>query len=112
MLPIIRHHHEKLGGTGYPDGLRGEQIPITARILQIADLFDSLVTRRPYKPPLTTAEALDRIGEEVQKGWRDPRLFEEFKYLLRDGILTPRRPAEKALASRSRPRKLRDLVEA
>ncbi len=112
VLPIIRHHHEKLDGSGYPDGLRGDQIPLTARILQFADLFDSLVTRRPYKPPLSTADALDKIADEVQKGWRDPRLFEEFRYLVNAGAAWPRRPIERAANGKARARKIRDLVEA
>ncbi len=49
VLPIIRHHHEKFDGSGYPDGLRGEAIPVTARVLQIVDVYDALTTDRPYK---------------------------------------------------------------
>jgi putative two-component system response regulator len=51
VLPIIRHHHEKLDGTGYPDGLKGDEIPLTARVLQITDIYDALVTDRPYRMP-------------------------------------------------------------
>src|SRR2546427_10269103 len=57
VLPIIRHHHEKLNGSGYPDGLKGEEIPITARVLQIVDVYDALTTQRPYKRALSRAEA-------------------------------------------------------
>ena len=49
VLPIIRHHHEKLDGSGYPDGLKGEEIPMTARILQTVDVYDALTTDRPYR---------------------------------------------------------------
>src|SRR5580700_10785386 len=49
VLPIIRHHHEKYDGSGYPDNLQGKEIPLTARILQLADVFDALTTDRPYK---------------------------------------------------------------
>ena len=49
VLPIIRHHHEKLDGSGYPDGLKGDQVPLTARILQITDIYDALTTDRPYR---------------------------------------------------------------
>ncbi|MCS6953468.1 MAG: HD domain-containing protein [Bryobacterales bacterium] len=74
VLPIIRSHHERWDGSGYPDGLRGEQIPLTARILQIADIFDALTTARPYKPALSADQALKILEEEAERGWRDPRL--------------------------------------
>ena len=57
VLPIIRHHHEKMNGTGYPDGLKGEEIPLTARVLQIVDVYDALTTTRPYKSALGVSEA-------------------------------------------------------
>ena len=74
VLPIIRHHHERWDGSGYPDGLRGEEIPLLARILQIADIFDALTSTRPYKNALTAQEALDILDAETVKGWRDPVL--------------------------------------
>ena len=79
VLPIIRHHHEKLDGTGYPDGLKGEEIPLTARILTIVDVYDALTTERPYRRALSTAEAFAIMEEEVAKGWWDPHLFGEFR---------------------------------
>jgi putative two-component system response regulator len=78
VLPTIRHHHEKLNGTGYPDGLKGSKIPISARILQIADVFDALTTARPYKRAFSTEEALRTMDDEVKKGWWDPDLFDGF----------------------------------
>src|SRR5580692_9282761 len=57
VLPIIRSHHERWDGTGYPDGLAGEEIPLVARILQVADIFDALTTERPYKLALTPEAA-------------------------------------------------------
>jgi putative two-component system response regulator len=74
VVPIVRGHHERWDGGGYPDGLKGEQIPLLARILQVADIFDALIAPRPYKPPLPVARALEILEEEVQKGWRDPAL--------------------------------------
>lgn len=81
VLPIIRHHHEKLDGTGYPDGLKGAAIPLTARVLQIVDVFDALTTQRPYKPALSIGDALATMQSEVDRGWWDPEIFREFERL-------------------------------
>jgi putative two-component system response regulator len=82
VLPVIRHHHEKLNGAGYPDGLKGEQIPLTARILAIVDVYDALTTSRPYKDAMTVGKALGIMQQEVDKGWWDPELFQEFAGLI------------------------------
>lgn len=79
VLPIIRNHHERWDGTGYPDGLKGEQIPLTARILQIADIFDALTTARPYKPAFSREEALSTLDAEAARGWRDAELVSLFQ---------------------------------
>jgi putative two-component system response regulator len=83
VLPIIRHHHEKHNGTGYPDGLSGEEIPLTARILQLSDVYDALTTDRPYKVAFTPEVALDLMGEEAERGWWDRELFEAFREMIR-----------------------------
>jgi putative two-component system response regulator len=83
VLPIIRHHHEKLDGSGYPDGLRGDAIPVTARVLQIVDVYDALTTDRPYKKAFPIVDALQTMKEEVAKGWWDPHIFDHFEQLLR-----------------------------
>jgi len=85
VLPIIRHHHEKFDGSGYPDGLRGDAIPVAARVLQIVDVFDALTSKRPYKEALSTPEALQIMKEEVAKGWWDPHIFQEFSRLVTSG---------------------------
>jgi putative two-component system response regulator len=85
VLPIIRHHHEKLDGSGYPDGLRGEAIPVTARVLQIVDVYDALTTVRPYKHAFSIADALQTMKQEVAKGWWDPHIFDQFERLVRSG---------------------------
>ncbi len=78
VLPIIRHHHERWDGGGYPDGLSAEQIPLLARIVQIADIYDALISTRPYKPALSQTEALEIIRDETDKGWRDPEIVDIF----------------------------------
>jgi putative two-component system response regulator len=82
VLPIVRSHHERWDGLGYPDGLRGEQIPLLARILQLADIYDALTTVRPYKSAYTPEEALSIIMEETGRGWRDPKLVRVFADLV------------------------------
>ena len=83
VTPVIRHHHEKFDGSGYPDGLRGEAIPICARVLQVVDVYDALTTERPYKKAFSSNEALQTMKQEVAKGWWDPNIFEEFARLIR-----------------------------
>lgn len=85
VLPIIRSHHEKQDGSGYPDGLRGEKVPLLARVMQLADVFDALTTQRPYKQALTMDAALDQMQIEVDNFWWDPYLFKIFADLGRDG---------------------------
>lgn len=90
VLPIIRSHHERWDGSGYPDGLAGEGIPLLARVLQLADIYDALTTARPYKPALSGEEAVEIIEEETRRGWRDPELVLVFRELCRnrfDGTL-------------------------
>jgi putative two-component system response regulator len=82
VLPIIRHHHEKMNGSGYPDGLKGEQIPLTARVLQIVDVYDALTTERPYKRALSVEEALRTMRSEIRKGWWDERVFSAFERMM------------------------------
>lgn len=85
VLPIIRHHHEKFDGSGYPDRLQGNEIPIAARVLQVVDVYDALTTKRPYKPAFSITDALQTMKQEVARGWWDPRVFDEFERLVRDG---------------------------
>jgi diguanylate cyclase (GGDEF)-like protein/putative nucleotidyltransferase with HDIG domain len=77
VVPIVRHHHERWDGRGYPDGLKGEAIPITARILTLVDNFDALRSDRPYKTGMTREQALDYIKENAGIFF-DPKLVETF----------------------------------
>ena len=85
VLPIIRSHHERWDGTGYPDGLRGEQIPLLARVLQVADIYDALTTARPYKPAFSHAHSMEIMFEEARRGWRDPELLPLFAEVSQSG---------------------------
>lgn len=79
ILPIIRHHHERWDGNGFPDELKGEQIPITARIVNIVDTFDAMVSIRPYRAVLfTITEVLRIMRAERFSGQWDPNLVERF----------------------------------
>ncbi|WOD37545.1 HD domain-containing phosphohydrolase [Nodosilinea sp. E11] len=91
VLPIIRHHHERWNGSGYPDGLAGAAIPRLAQIFQLIDIFDALTHDRPYKPAFSIEESLRIMGEEVERGWRDPALMAEFERFIRNhyGDLPP-----------------------
>lgn len=87
VTPIIRHHHEKRDGSGYPDGLQGDNIPLGARILQLADVFDALTTVRSYKPAMCVDDALAVMESEVAAGWWDPNLFSAFKGIVIAGSI-------------------------
>ena len=77
IAEVVRHHHERWDGTGYPDGIAGEAIPIDARILCIADYFDSITSARPYRRPMETEKARALIREEAGKTL-DPTLADVF----------------------------------
>jgi len=79
VVPIIRYHHEKLNGSGYPDGLIGDEIPITAKVLQIVDVYDALTTDRPYRKALSPGETLVQMRSEVKRGWWDGALVDELE---------------------------------
>ncbi|MBD2455309.1 two-component system response regulator [Nostoc sp. FACHB-87] len=78
VIPIIRHHHERWNGSGYPDGLKGHEIPFLAQVFQLIDIYDALTSERPYKRAFTPEEALSVMREETEAGWRNPELMERF----------------------------------
>lgn len=82
VLPIIRNHHEHCDGSGYPDGLKKNEIPLLARVLQVVDVYDALRTARPYKPPLTHDQSALTMRKEAQSGLWDEELVNEFFVLL------------------------------
>jgi putative two-component system response regulator len=84
VLPIIRWHHERQDGSGYPDHLKCDQIPLTARILQTVDIYDALTTDRPYRKALSSERAFAILHDEVRRGWWDGMLVNEFEKLVKD----------------------------
>lgn len=78
VRPIVRHHHERLDGSGYPDGLRNGAVPILAQVMGIADAFDALTTVRSYRAALPFAQAADVLRAEAARGWRHPELVDTF----------------------------------
>jgi putative two-component system response regulator len=82
VLPIIRHHHEHWNGSGYPDSLAGEDIPLLARVLQVVDVYDALRTARPYKPALGHEQSREVMQREAELGLWDKRLVKEFFQML------------------------------
>jgi putative two-component system response regulator len=77
-VPLIRSHHERLDGRGYPDGLRGEQIPLLVRMLSVADIYDSLASHRPYRAAIPHPICLEMLREDAFDGGLDPELVAIF----------------------------------
>jgi putative two-component system response regulator len=78
VRPIVRHHHERLDGSGYPDGLRGSAVPLLAQIIGVVDVYDALVSERPYHWPIDSDRALEVLRKQAAMGWRDGELVREF----------------------------------
>lgn len=76
-LPFIRSHHEKLDGSGYPDALAGEEIPLPVRILSVTDVYDTLRLERAYRDAFTHEQAVEILQKEVERGWWDTRVVEQ-----------------------------------
>jgi len=83
VRPIMRHHHEKWDGSGYPDWLKGAAIPLGARIISVVDVFDALHTERPYKAALSRSDAVSLLIRETDAGYWDPKVVETFLEILR-----------------------------
>ncbi len=84
-LPVIRHHHERQDGSGYPDRLVGEAVPLLARVFQVTDVYDALTNERPYRKPLAPSGALEVIWAETRRGCWDGRIVGAFAAMLAEG---------------------------
>jgi putative two-component system response regulator len=85
VRPIVRHHHERLDGSGYPDGLRGDDIPLLAQIIGVVDVYDAMTTTRPYRIALAAEVALAELEQAVHRGWHRADLVEAFIATRRSG---------------------------
>jgi len=86
VTPMVRHHHEHYGGTGYPQGLTGEEIPLGARILAVVDAFEAMTSHRPYRRAMHPAQAATVLKEGTGKQWDAEVLEAFFKTLERDTV--------------------------
>jgi HD-GYP domain-containing protein (c-di-GMP phosphodiesterase class II) len=90
IIPGMRFHHEKVDGTGYPAGLRGDEIPVAAQIISVADTFDAMTTDRPYQRGMDPEFVLEKL-----KGWVGERfrgdVVEAFELAYREGAIAPRK---------------------
>ena len=81
VLPMIRHHHERWDGAGYPDRMSGDAIPMSARILCVADVYDALTTHRPYRPAYSSQEALEAMHADRGRVF-DPEVLDRFAHIV------------------------------
>jgi HD-GYP domain-containing protein (c-di-GMP phosphodiesterase class II) len=88
LLPGLRNHHERWNGGGYPDGLKGDAIPLMARIIAVADSFDAMTTDRPYQKAMTFDQAHARVNELKGTAF-DDRVVASFNRAYRDGKIAP-----------------------
>jgi putative two-component system response regulator len=93
VQPIVRHHHERLDGSGYPDGLRGDQIPLLAQIMGVVDVFDAITSDRPYRTALSHTDGMAELKLEVGRGWRRLDLVSALdRVVSRGGLALPAFP--------------------
>ena len=94
VRPIVRHHHERLDGSGYPDGLRGDAVPLLAQIIAIVDEFDAITTTRPYREALPADRAFDQLSKDARSGLLNPELVEVLTALGPDALAASAAEAE------------------
>jgi putative two-component system response regulator len=102
VRPIVRSHHERVDGSGYPDGLSGDEVPLLAQIVSLVDAFDALTTDRSYRVAQAPDAACDILLDETSRGWRSMSLVKEFVALARSKRLGRLRHETDARAAESR----------
>lgn len=102
IRPIVRHHHERLDGSGYPDNLAGDEIPLLAQVVSVVDIFDALTSTRAYRTAAPREVAWQVLRDEAGKGWRSAEIVEAFIELDRRGDLTTRDTGVSSLPRRRR----------
>jgi putative two-component system response regulator len=84
VRPIVRHHHERLDGSGYPDGLRGQEISLLAQIIGVVDVYDAVTSQRPYQQVRPATDGIELLRDEVGRGWRDREIVEELATVIQN----------------------------
>jgi len=92
--PIVRHHHERLDGSGYPDGLKGDEIPLLAEIIGLVGAYDAITSDRPYQSAQQNSGAIEILQEQVRRGWRRAELTDRFVAMIESGELELYRSAD------------------
>jgi putative two-component system response regulator len=87
VRPIVRHHHERLDGSGYPDGLVGNQIPVLTQIVSLVDTYDAITTTRPYQAARPREVAYAELALEVERGWRSAEIVDTFVQVAKRGLI-------------------------
>jgi putative two-component system response regulator len=82
VRPIVRHHHERLDGSGYPDRLQGADIPLVAQIMGVVDVFNAVTEQRPYQGAKSVSEGVEVLRQQAERGWRRPDIVEEFAAMI------------------------------
>ena len=98
-MPIVRHHHERFDGKGYPDGLAGEEIPLEARIMSVVDVFDAMTHERSYRKALSREEAIAELERGAGTQF-DPAVVKAFLALVKRRSEEPAAPAQAASEDR------------
>ena len=94
VRPIVRHHHERLDGSGYPDGLRGDAVPLLAQIIAIVDTYDAITTSRPYREALPADRAFEQLSKDAKRGLLNPDLVQILTALGPDALAAAAAEAE------------------